>query len=298
MTSVWTRMRRSPYQVLAVVMVTALTFFAIAFLGLLTYFSQRALVYFETRPQIIIFLSDKATPAEISNLQNQLSSDARVKDVVYVSKEEALAIYKKSTADNPLLSELVSPDIFPASVEFSVVDLKYASELVSELKGRPIVGQIGYTASVGGASLEEVVTSLRNVTFQVRRLGAGIAGFLVCQALVVLLVVMGMRVSARRDEIEILKLVGATSWQIRWPFLGEGILYVFFGAVIGWIVVAAMALYGLPKLLVYFQNIPVLPGSMKELVIILGAVLGGEVVVAVFLGLVGTLLALWRYSKV
>jgi len=121
--------KRSPFQALAATFVLSLTFFVATLVSILVYSSSQLLSYFETRPQVIAFLKDNATESQIAELSGRLSSDTRIKEVKYVSKEEALAIYKKATSDNPLLGELVSPTIFPASLEFSVNDLTFAQGL-------------------------------------------------------------------------------------------------------------------------------------------------------------------------
>jgi len=161
--------RRSPFQALAATFVLALTFFVATHISVLVYSSSRLLKYFETRPQVIAFLKSEATSEEISDLQNKLSVNPKIKEVRYVSKEEALEIYKKATADKPLLSELVSPSIFPASLEFSLTNLADAQALIDEVKSESIVDQVGFTASLGGEEeLGDVVSRLRTLTWYLR----------------------------------------------------------------------------------------------------------------------------------
>src|SRR3990167_2860086 len=101
--------KRSPFQALAAMFVLSLTFFVATLVSILVYSSSQLLSYFETRPQVIAFLKDDTLQDAIATLQHKLSLDTRIKEIRYVSKEEALAIYKKATSDNPLLGELVSP---------------------------------------------------------------------------------------------------------------------------------------------------------------------------------------------
>src|SRR4030042_261666 len=172
--------RRSPFQAAAAVFVLAVTFFVVTFLAVLTHSSDQVIKYFETRPQVIAFLKDNAKSEDISALKAKLEADTRVDSVSYVSKEQALEIYKKATSDNPLLSELVSPSIFPASLEFSLVDLYHAQAVIDEVKGDAIVDQVGYTASLGDdESLNDVVTRLRNLTWYLGLGGGAFAFFLV-----------------------------------------------------------------------------------------------------------------------
>jgi len=161
--------KRSPFQAISAIAVLVLTFFVGTILAVLVYSSSNVLKYFETRPQVIAFLKDGVTAEQVSALQNKLTADERIREVHYVSKEEALSIYKNATSDNPLLSELVSPTIFPASLEFSVSNLSFAQNIIDEVKKEAIVGQVGFTASLGGEkTLQDVVSRLKNIILYVR----------------------------------------------------------------------------------------------------------------------------------
>jgi cell division transport system permease protein len=287
--------RRSPFQGLAAVMVLSTTFFVVTLLAILAYSSSQALKYFETRPQIIAFLNDEATPDEISELQNKLGSDTRVKDLSYVSKEEALEIYKEATSDNPLLSELVNPSIFPASIEFSLSELAFAEDIVAELKSENAVDRVGFTASLEGEStLSDVVSRLRKITWYFRVGGAVFGSLLVGTSFLVLLIIIGMRMTTRRNEIEILTLLGATPGFIRAPIILEALIYAYIGVIVGWIVVLLMVLYATPSIISYFGDIPVVPQNTLDLFGIFGIILGLELLVSTFLALTGSMLAVMR----
>lgn len=294
-----TYIRRSPYQALAAILIMTLTFFVATLLAILAYASTATLSYFETRPQIIAFLKDEATPEQVSLLQRQLEGDRRVKDVEYVSKEQALEIYREATRDNPLLSELVSPKVFPASLEFSVADLAFAESLVEELKGQEIVDQVVFTASLGDSgNLGEVINNLRRITNYIRVGGGAILAFLLSSSLAILLVIISMRISMRRKEIEILKLIGATPGFIRTPFVLEGTFYAVAGSFIGWLVASLLVLYTTPSIASYFGEIPVLPSQVPDLFMLLGIILGAQLVFAILLGSLGSLFAVRRYLKI
>src|SRR4030042_3431768 len=242
--------RRSPFQAAAAVFVLAVTFFVVTFLAVLTHSSDQVIKYFETRPQVIAFLKDDAKSEDISALKAKLEADTRVDSVSYVSKEQALEIYKKATSDNPLLSELVSPSIFPASLEFSLVNLYHAQAVIDEVKGDAIVDQVGYTASLGDdESLNDVVTRLRNLTWYLRLGGGAFAFFLVGTSFLVLMVIIGMRMTTRRGEIEILDLIGATPGFIRSPIILEAVIYAVTGVFLGWLLAFLLVLYSTPSLI-------------------------------------------------
>lgn len=290
--------KRSPFQALAAVFVLTLTFFVATMLAVLVYSSANLLKYFETRPQIIAFLKDGITPEQVSALQNKLAGDVRVKDVRYVSKEEALEIYKQATSDNPLLSELVSPTIFPASLEFSVSDLRFAQEIINEVKKEGVVDSVGFTASLGGErTLNDVVARLRTITLYLRIGGGIFVGILGGTSLLVILVITGMRITTRKGEIEILDLIGATPGFIRSPIIIEALIYSCVGVFIGWLLAFLIWLYLTPSLVSYFGDIPVLPKLTLNLFELFAIILVGELLLGVGLALSGSYLAVSRARR-
>lgn len=291
-------MRRAPFQALAALMVLGLTFFVATLIGVVVYGSEQVLREFETRPQIIAFIKKDATEEKQEEFKKMLELDSRVRDVKVVTKEEAVEIYKDATQENPLLGELVSPAIFPSSIEFSVTDLSHAQNIIDSIKDNEIVDSVSFTASLGGESeLGEVLNRLKTITYYVR-VGALVAvGILAITSFLVLMVVVGMRIQTRRGEIETLSLIGATRGFIRMPIMMEAINYAIFGALIGWVLAATVILYATPSILSYFGGIEVLPREALTFFTLLASILAGELVVSVIIALSGSLIAISRAFK-
>ena len=296
--SAFSSLRRSPFQAFAAIFVLTITFFVGTAFAILIYSSSKVLLYFETRPQVIAFIKDGSTIEEIASLQHKLDADLRIKDVRYVSKEEALSIYKDATSDNPLLSELVSPSIFPASLEFSLNDLSFAKEIIGEVKNESLVDSVGFTASLGGEkTLEDVVQRLRKVTYYIR-LGGGIfAAVLMGTSFIVLMIIISMRMIGRKDEVEILKLIGAKSGFIKSPIIIEAVIYSLMGVFIGWLLALISVLYIAPWAISYFGQIPVLPREPGLFFALFGIILAIELLLGVLLALGGSNLALSRARR-
>lgn len=291
--------KRAPFQAMAAIFVLSLTFFVATIVSVLTIASSNILNYFETRPQVIAFIKSDISENDIASLQSRLSLDLRVKEVRYVSKEEALTIYKKATSANPLLGELVSPTIFPASLEFSLNDLSLAQEVIDTVKTEPVVESVGFTAALGGESdLGSVVDRLRTITLYVRVGGIVFTGLLAGVSLAVLLITISMRMTARREEVEILNLIGATKSFIRKPIILEALLYSLIGVVVGWMVAFIIVLYLSPSLLAYFGEIPILPRNTLNLLGIFGIILGIELIIGLVLSFSGSMLAISRARKI
>lgn len=290
--------RRSPFQAISAIFVLALTFFVATTVTVLVYASNKTLEYVETRPQIIVFLKDGVTEESVTALKNKLGSDKRIKDIKYVPKEEALEIYKKATEDNPLLAELVSPSIFPASLEFSTVDLSLSESVIEEVREEEIAQQVGFTANIGGEkSVGDVVTRLKNVSNYIKLGGIVFVAILGVTSFLVLLVIISMRMTARKGEIEILSLIGATPAFVRSPIVMEAILYSMVGVLVGFTSSFVLWLYLAPSIISYFSQIPVLPKNPADFFILFSIILGIELVIGFTLALIGSLVAVKRSLK-
>src|SRR3972149_9260449 len=290
--------KRSPFQALSAIFVLTITFFVATVLSILVYSSGKIIKHFETRPQVIAFLKDETSPEQISALQQRLSGDSRVKDIKYVSKEEALAIYKEATSDNPLLSELVSPSIFPASIEFSLLDLSFAEKVIEDMRGEAIVDQVGFTANIGSqTALGDVVSRLRTITLYLRVGGGVLVGVLLATSFLVLIVILGMRMTTRRGEVEILDLIGATPGFIRSPIIIEAFIYALVGVIVGWLATLILTLYATPSIVNYFGEIPVLPRDTLNILALFGIILAVEIVIGITLAQTGSLLAVSRVRR-
>lgn len=290
--------KRSPFQAISAVFVLSLTFFVATTVAILVYASNKSLSYFETRPQIIAFLKSDAENDAVSAYQNKLLQDSRVKDIKLVTKEEALEIYKKSTEDNPLLAELVSPSIFPSSLEFSVKDINLAETVINEAKEEGVVEQVGFTANIGGEkSLGDVVSRLKTVSYYIRIGGIVFVSALAVTSFLVLLVIISMRLTTKKSEIEILSLIGATPAFVRRPIVIEGIIYAVVGVFVGWTLSLILWLYASPSLLSYFNEIPIIPKDPTTFFVLFLSILGSELVIGFVIALTGSLMAVKRSLK-
>jgi len=112
-------------------------------------------------------------------------------------------------------------------------------------------------------------------------------------ALLTILVIIGMKVALRREEVEIMGLIGASRGFIRTPFLLEGIFYGVLGAFIAWGVSYLFLLYATPFLVDFLVGIPILPVSILFML----GVLGGEILLGIVIGTLGSFIAVRRYLE-
>lgn len=278
--------RRSPYQSIAAVLIMTLTFLSIAAFSILTIISVRVIDYFEARPQLSIFFKQEASSEEINNLRKQLEATGKTQTIKYVSQEEALAIYRQQNKEDPLLLDLVTADILPASLDVQATDATYLSELSQIAKGSSVVDEVVFQ--------KDIVDTLVTFTNGLRQIGIVVIAVLLIVSVFIILTIIGIKITMRREEIEIMKLIGASNWFIRTPFLLEGIFYGAVGAVIGWgITYGVLHFYAAPQLESFFGSVPVLPIEPILMVQVLAILF----LSAVVLGAFSSFLAVLRYLK-
>lgn len=278
--------RRSPYQAIAASLIMSLTFLTVSVFAILTIISIKAISYFETRPQLSVFFKQEASQADVDSLRHQLESTGKTKSIKFVSKEEALAIYKQQNKEDPLLLELVTSDILPASLDIQATDAQYLSDLAQAAKSSKSVDEVVFQ--------KDIVDTLIKFTNGLRQIGLVIIGILVLVSVFVILTIIGIKITVRRDEIEIMKLIGATNWFIRTPFLLEGMFYGAVGAIVGMgVTFGVLYLYATPKIQSFFGAVPVLP---LEPILVL-ELAGGILISAIILGAFSSFLAVLRYLK-
>lgn len=280
------QIRRSPYQAIAAVLLITLTFFVASLVFLISVGSATVLKYFESKPQITAFFKDNKQESDITGLKDKLSATGKVASIVYISKEQALAIYKEQNKDDPLLLEMVTADILPSSIEVSATDAKDLPVLAKVLEKEPDVEDVVYQ--------KDVIEGLIRWTGAIRTIGLGIVAFLALLSLLVLLTITAMRITIRKEEIEIMRLIGASPAYIRLPFVFEGMIYGIFGGTVAWILTYILLLYINPFLTSFLSGISVrLPFSFLFSL----AFLAGLNVAGAALGVFGSLIAVKRYLK-
>jgi cell division transport system permease protein len=254
--------RRSPYQSLAAVMVLTISIFVTQMFIVLSYSAQVVVQYFETRPQVTAFFTDEVDEDTILSIKSSLESQSYVASATYVSKEEALKIYREQNSDDPLLLEMVTSDILPASLEVSATSVDGLSQIAQDLSSTTGVEEVAFQA--------DVVDSLKKWTTGIRVGGITLVSILSLTSILIISIIISVKAATKRQEIATLRLLGASPWYINGPFVFEGALYGIVSSVAAWILTYILILYSTPSLVDFFGEIPLLPISFPILIVILG----------------------------
>lgn len=294
LTTAWKHMRRSPYQAGAAILTMFLTLLLAGLFFLASTASYFILQYFEGKPQITVYFQDKSSEDVIQKLEKELIATGKTASITYISKEDALAIYREQNKNDPLLLEMVTADILPASLEVSATDPNFLSDLEAIIKAAEGVEEVVYQ--------RDVVETLISWTNAIRWVGGSLAGLLAVDSILIVMTIIGMKIALKKQEVEILNLVGASPWYIRAPFLLEGGLYGLFGAGIASIIIGGLTLWLYPFLLAFLGVIPAIgtvlgaPTSTPFLIGVFGF-FGGLSITGFLLGSIGSLVAVGRYLK-
>lgn len=290
------QIRRTPYQAIAAILVLTVTFFIGSIFALIALGSQAVLNHFETRPQVIAYLKDDVTQDQTTSLKQTLEATGQVEDVRFISKEEALAIYKESVGNDPLLLgsltdlSTITAEVLPSSLEISAKNAESFTEIIEILKKSELVE----TKANGDKDIDfpqDVVTELTAWTKGLRAFGLILIAALSLSSVLTVSIIISMKIRSRRSEIQTMKLLGARNSFISTPYTFESIFYSVVGATLGWILCYTALLYATPFLAPRLSGIidfPVSPLLMLYL-------LGGSILSAIVLGMASGLLAVGRF---
>jgi cell division transport system permease protein len=211
---------RSPLLALLSVIAISLSLFVIGLFGLTAYNIHTTLGSLEERVEIVAYLRDDVTPPQVQLVELELIGLPEVREIAYVSREDALiSAMREMEQFRELFAELETNPL-PASLEVGLRpgsrDPRSVERVAARLAEIPIVEEVSY-----GREWVEKIVGLRRVaggaTAMIGIAFAAVAGIIIATA-------VRISVFARRDEIAIMRLVGATDGFIRMPFLTEGLL--------------------------------------------------------------------------
>jgi cell division transport system permease protein len=187
----------------------------------------------DVREQIAlrVFLFDDATRGEIQKLEQEIAGINHVVSTEFIDKAQALEILRERLDDKNVVDELNSNPL-PASLNVNLDDPDNLETVRAELvppgaQGKPepispIIEEV--------KDSREEASEIRAVTGAVKIVLAIIAALLLVASLMLVGNTIRLSIYARRREVEVMHLVGATSWFIRWPFIIEGMIVGFLGA--------------------------------------------------------------------
>lgn len=277
--------RKNLVMSIASVSTVAVSLLLIGIFVIVAFTVQNIIESIEKKVEIQAFLKDEATEEQVANLQQQIATMKEVKEVKYVSKDEALERLKQDLKDNPEMLNALQGNPLPASLEIKLENPQEVDVIAKRIEGRQEIDELKYG--------QQIVGKLFAVTNVIRVIGIVLVSLLIFASLVLIANTIRLALFARRKEIAIMRLVGASNWFIRMPFLMEGIFQGFIGSLLAVMVIyfTKLTLFDKAKEILPFFPVEISQGFFYQIIGIL-------ILFGILIGAIGSLFAIRRFLKV
>jgi len=228
------------------------------------------LQFTEQKVEVVADLQDNIVDTQVSDLRERVTALPEVAAVTYVSRDEALARFRQRLQEQGQedLTRFLDSNPLHASLEVKLKDPHVFGSVVDMLRNEPIVASV--------KEQQKLVDQVLTVTNILRTAGTVVLLVVGVIALFIIVNTIRLAVVARAEEIEIMRLVGASDAFIRWPFVFEGAFVGLLGAVLTLAILAAVADPVSAFMVDFFRVLPLQFGSLSRdlIVLILGSGVG------------------------
>ncbi len=185
------------------------------------------------RIDVRVYVADSAKVTQVNQLQaaiDDLKTQGLIKDWTYINKDQALAELRSRLKD-PDITDLVGSNPVPANFRLKPTDVENAPQIVAALRNQPAIDTT-QGRERGISYGKETADKLLRVARFIQWAGLVLITILLVASVLLIGNTIRLSIFARRREVEVMKLVGATNWFIRWPFVIEGVVCGLIGAVL------------------------------------------------------------------
>lgn len=248
----------------------------------------------ENKIDVSVYFKPDIAEEEVLKVKNDLLALSEVKNVAYVSREEALMRFKEKHKDDPVVLqalEEIDENPLEASLNVKAKDPENFPVVVSFLEGeqyKDLINKVNYYEN------KETITRLTSIVSAIRKGGAAASFILALIALLVAFNTIRIAIYTLRDEISIMKLVGATNWFVRGPFLIAGALYGAVASIVTMLVFYPFIFLLSPVLKRFFPGADLLAYFTQNFFTLWLILL----VTGIVLGVIGSIIAIRKHLKI
>ena len=217
-----------------------ISFTLLSFIFTFLVFSNTSMNYLQKQVQVRVFFKDSFGEDQVLQLKSDLEKDPRVSEVTYTSKDDALRIFKDLSRNDPVLQESLTTNILPSSLEIKAKDVKDLDYFYDEFANKDFVDSVKY--------LKDVKDKFKYYSTIVTAICLIITFLFFVVSFGIILSTIRINIFQKKDEIEIMKLVGASDEFVEAPFIHQGIVYSMVGSFL------AGLLFTIILLVIYFTN--------------------------------------------
>lgn len=291
----FTSLKRNFFIGFTAITTVAITLFIVGFFAIIVYDIQGIMSSIKSQVELRVYLKDEISEELKEYIEQEIISWEETESVEYVSKDLALERFKKQNEGSDILKEIEGNPL-PASFDITLNN----PEKIDQVELRFYDKDGNFIEGVDDVIYErKVVKPLFSITAIIGTIAFLIIIVLLLAAIVLIFNTIRLSIYARRKEIEVMKLVGATNWFVRIPFLFEGFFEGFAGSIISIILLYFIGNF----LLIKGERAIVDIMRIKELAIVGSGnvmlyVYVGVLVLGGLIGILSSIIALRRYVKV
>ena len=281
--NIWT----NPFLSLVTLSTIAISMLILGLFSLIYLNVQQSLHQLGGELQITAYLQETISPEQAKVLRSKVADWPEVEEITYISKEQALARFRSQLREYAGILEGLKENPLPASLELTLMPQYGRSGNIKELSTR--LGRLPGVAEVQYG--RKWVAKLRVFVEVMKLVGITVGGLVLIATIFVISNTIRLTFYSRREELEIMRLVGATDFFIKAPFLIEGLLHGLGGAL--------LAAGGLSLLILFLFShldlplrLAVMAGSLPT-----GQLVAGFLGLGLLLGVLGSMVSLRRFLR-
>lgn len=287
--------KRNLWLAIASTLIMIVTLVILSILTLLFIVTNVSVKTIQERVDISAYFKTGVSESRILTLKDDLSKDARIKEINYVSSEQALINFKERHKNDPTILESVdelNENPLPATLQikaYNLEDYPSISDTLNTEKYQEFLEKVNFEDN------RVLISRLNSLLKFIVTVGIILIGIFSAIAILVIFNTITLAIYNRREEVEIMRLVGATNWYIRGPFIVEALMY----SLIATVVTSAMLLpiYSdlLPKVSNYVSpGVEILNGNVSTFLMVVLL----QLVIAFLLSTISSLLAIRKYLRI
>jgi len=250
----WLNFKRNTGPSVALVFIVILTIFVITFLFLFKGASQFLTSSLKERVDISVYFKKEVKEDEILTAEKEISEISQVKEVEYISREQALERFVAKHKKDPLIMESleeVGENPFLASLQIKAWQPEQYEQIVNFLENSHFKDKI---EKIDYYQRKPIIEKLSSITAIINKTGIVISVILVIASFLVAFNTIRLAIYSQREEIKIQRLVGGSNWFIRGPFLVQGVISGVFATIVTLLISLLICYFSAPKLEVLFAG--------------------------------------------
>lgn len=274
--------------VLALVLLLLLGMTAVRFVG------STVVGALEEKVDVSVYLTTTAKDDDVRKLRADLEDLTGVASVEYISRDDALAMFKERHANDALIQESlaeINENPLEASLNVRASDTAQYGSIVSFLEAHELRSSI---STIDYYENEQVISRVQRISDSAQR--GGIVAVVILSIIAILVAFNTIRLTIynQKQEIEIMRLVGGSNWYIRAPFIVEGSMYGIVAGILALIVFSIGVHMVSPKLALLLSGVSLQAWFVGELL----GIIAITIVVGILLGVVSSVIAIHRFLRI